>query len=202
MAVLAEGISVIVRRDAIAKKFIGKWIGFVASAPNSTFCHDKEIACVGFMTTQDVREFVESLERQGLTFVRQRTAVDLAVVGQMTGPTTKCDWLEFVRFAHGDSGGKLSACWCFDGERRWGRGIHFRGNPIKLDGTSEYVMPLDIAVPPGWKFEGSLSERGIFIPLDKVKGRMEFLHTDGNVDVYRDRMTGEKRYVGWADLTP
>jgi hypothetical protein len=47
MAVLCEGISVIVRRDAIDKDFDGGWSGFEALVPNSTLCTDGELARVG-----------------------------------------------------------------------------------------------------------------------------------------------------------
>jgi hypothetical protein len=40
MAVLVEAISVIVRRDTIARRYDGGWPGFVAAAVNSTLCAD------------------------------------------------------------------------------------------------------------------------------------------------------------------
>jgi len=58
MAVLVEAISVIVRVDSINKKFPGGWIGFKDHVPNQTLCADNELARVGFMTSEDVKNFV------------------------------------------------------------------------------------------------------------------------------------------------
>ena len=43
MAVLVEGISVIVRRDAVESKYRGGWKGLIADVPNSTLCMDEEL---------------------------------------------------------------------------------------------------------------------------------------------------------------
>ena len=47
MAVLAEGISVIVRFDAIARLMEDDWAKFVAIVPNQALCCDNELARVG-----------------------------------------------------------------------------------------------------------------------------------------------------------
>jgi len=49
MAVLAEGLSVIVLFDAIARLVDDEWAKFVALVPNQTLCCDNELARVGFM---------------------------------------------------------------------------------------------------------------------------------------------------------
>jgi hypothetical protein len=67
MAVLVEGISVIVRRDAVQSLYPGGWEGFVADAPNKTLCADPNLARVGFMAPDDVKAFVAQLERVGLS---------------------------------------------------------------------------------------------------------------------------------------
>ena len=47
MAVLAEGISVIVRLDAIARLMDDDWARFLGVVPNQTLCCDNELARVG-----------------------------------------------------------------------------------------------------------------------------------------------------------
>ena len=64
MAVLIEGISVIVRRDAIESRYRSGWDGFVADVPSATFCADEEIARVGFMHPVDVEAFIEGLQAE------------------------------------------------------------------------------------------------------------------------------------------
>lgn len=54
MAVLIEAISVVVRKDAIEKRFPGGWDSFLDEIPNNTLCTDGELVRVGFMSPQDV----------------------------------------------------------------------------------------------------------------------------------------------------
>lgn len=115
MAVLVEAISVIVRRDAINKGFIGGWRGFLNAVPNNTLCADDDLARVGFMSPPDVEEFVRHLERAGLVFTSNGKALDIAVVDQMRGPTIPAEWLEFAHLALSGNGGKVAACWLFEG---------------------------------------------------------------------------------------
>ena len=88
MAVLVEAISVIVWRDAIDKQFQGGWREFENVVPNRSLCADDELARVGFMSPPEVETFVRSLEKSGLTFVRNGQAVDIVVVDQPCPPTS------------------------------------------------------------------------------------------------------------------
>jgi hypothetical protein len=151
MAVLVEGISVIVRRDAIDRSYNGGWPAFRASAPNATLCTDDELARVGFLTPGETESYVTRLEKSGLVFQGQVGAVDLAIVDQQRGLTTPCTWLEFGRFPFRSTGEKISACWLFE-DPRIAAGLHMRGTT------------LTIATPAGWEFEGSLSRRFLFVP--------------------------------------
>lgn len=90
MAILIEGISVVIRAEALLKKYRGGWNAFLAIVPNNTLCSDNELTRVGFMTPQDVGAFVNKLEQAGLEFLRSGNAVDLVVVDQLRGSTTPC----------------------------------------------------------------------------------------------------------------
>lgn len=182
MAVLVEAISVIVRRDAIQAKYPGGWTAFEWAAPNATLCYDDELARIGFMHPQDVERFVSRLERNGLTFLVGNRAQDLAVADQQRGLMTECEWLEFAKLPFGESGGTVSACWLFDGPRI-AAGIHLRDKSINL------------ATPPGWKFEDSLSHHFAFVPTGQEEGRLTLLRREGGMDVYLDRETGQEVFV-------
>src|SRR5215467_646371 len=131
MAVLVEAISVVVRRDAIDRAFDGGWRAFVSSVPNATLCTDDQIARVGFMDPKAVENFVKGLEAAGLVFLRSGRCVDIAVIDQQRGPTMPCEWIEFAQIPFGKSGGKVAACWLFEGPRL-AVGIHFPGKSIEL----------------------------------------------------------------------
>ena len=68
MAVLCEGISVIVRRDSIDQNFKGGWAGLLETVPNSTMCTDGELVRVGFLSPADVANYIHELEDLGLQF--------------------------------------------------------------------------------------------------------------------------------------
>lgn len=183
MAVLCEAISVIVRRDAIEKRLHGGWRGFECMVPNATLCADAKLARVGFMAPPDVAAFVSHLENEGLTFLRDGRAVDVAVVDQIRGPTMPAEWLEFAHLSLGETGNTVAACWLYE-ESRIGTGTHFSGGPMEL------------ATPEGWAYENSLSANFKFVGNEELEDKMKFLRQEDGVDVYLDLSTGEEVYVG------
>lgn len=172
MAVLVEAISVIVRRPAIAERFKGGWQAFQSAIPNATGCNDDDLARVGFMSPDGVEAFVSMLEAGGLIFQREGEAVDIAVVDQLRGPTIPAPWLEISKIELFEPPLKVTACW-----------------PAgkKLGG---------IALPAGWKFEGSLSDRPSFAAEGTEGDRLKFLQHEDQTDVYLDLVTGKEVFVG------
>jgi hypothetical protein len=155
MAVLVEATSVVLRRASISRSYAGGWDAFVAAVSNATLCYDDDIARVGFLSSSEVERYVRNLQRCGLEFLDQGKYVDVAIVDQCRGLASECDWLEFGRFPMGT--GRMSACWLFVGPRM-GAGIHMKSTSM------------DISTPPGWKFEGSLSQSFRFIPTTEADG--------------------------------
>jgi hypothetical protein len=179
MAVLVEAISVVVRRDSIERSFDGGWTAFVAFVPDATLCTDGRLARVGFMDPKTVGKFVGSLQAAGLAFLESGKCTDIVVVDQQRGPTMPCEWLEFAHIPFGKSGGKVAACWLFEG-RRLAPGVHFPG------------ISIDLATPGNWTFEGSLSERFSFVPNEDVGDRLKYLRTESGLDVFLDTSTGRE----------
>jgi len=186
MAVLVEAISVIVRRDAIDKRFQGGWREFENVVPNRSLCADDELARVGFMTPTDVEAFVRYLEKGGLTFVKNGQALDIAVVDQMRGPTMPADWLEFAHIPFGETGNKVAACWLFE-EPRITSGIHMSAKDFP-------EMPL--ATPDGWTYDHSLSANFKFVGNGERSEKLKFLRHEDGTDVYLDLSRGKEVYVG------
>ncbi len=174
MAVLVEALSVVVRRDAIDQKFPGGWDAFANAVPNGTLCADAELARVGFMTPGDVEAFVKSLESAGLRFLANGCAVDIAVVDQLRGPTTRCDWLEFGHVELGQSRARVAAC------RRAGSSL------------------MAIITPEGWIYECSLSQSFGYAQTEHVDRSLKFLRHERGMDVYLNTVTGKEVYVGRA----
>ena len=170
MAVLIEGISVVVPVDVLEEKYPGGLDAYANDCPNQTFCCDGELTRVGFMTPVDVGAFINALEQKGLEPFGDNCWNDVAVVDQQSTRTTApCAWLS--------SGRK------FDGPA-------FACMNDQKDG------PIEIHVPLEWKFEGSLSQQPNFVPSEEMKDRVQFLRSEGMNDVYLDLETGEEKFVG------
>jgi len=175
MAVLIEGISVVIRADALLKKFSGGWDGFELIVPNQTLCTDNELVRVGFMTPQDVESFIRKLQRAGLEFMRSGEAIDIAVADQMRGVTSKCSWLGFGHVNMNGNGPRVAAC--------------------RLVGSHA----MEVVTPPDWNFEGSLSSSFGFVPSEHAEKGLKYLRHEDGVDVYLNPRTGKEVYVGRTD---
>ena len=147
MAVLIEGISVVVRYDAIDRRFAGGRRQFLEAVPSQTFCADDDLARVGFMLPANADAFARMLEEGGLTSPRDGHAVDYAVVEQLRGATTPAEWLEYGRVPFDGSGSEVAVCWLCEGSSA-------------TAGLQKPESPMQIATPEGWTYEHSLSAEG------------------------------------------
>jgi tetratricopeptide (TPR) repeat protein len=170
MPVLVEAISVIIRRDALDRRFPGGLDVLARHVPNQTFCCDDHLARVGFMNPSDVRAFAEMLESHGMVFENGGEAIDFAIVDQLKGSTVTAPWLGFAKVEI--EVGEVSACW--------------------LHGAADSGL----AVPAGWEFEGSLSANNRFIAAEDMDDRVKFLRRNGDLDVYLDLRTGKEIFAG------
>jgi hypothetical protein len=183
MAVLIEAISVVIRRASIDDRYIGGWEAFERHVPNATLCTDGRLARVGFMGPPDAQAFIAELAGNGLRFLVDGVATDLAVVDQQEGPLHPCRWLAFGRLQL-ERGGTVAMCWLEDGNDG-------------SDGTErQAAAPGALAAPPGWEYEGSLSQQFQFIPSEQVEHRLQLLRRDDHgQDVYLDLDTGREIYI-------
>lgn len=172
MAVLVEGISVIVRINAIEEKYPGGLESFEKECPNETFCADGELARVGFMTPADTKKFVSTLNSLGIVYREGGKAVDIVVADQQRGFPVQCDWAELGEVSlPGSESRQVRAC-------------------LATGSESNILM-----TPDGWTYEDSLSaDFGYFNP-DDIPEHMEFLRREDGLDVYRNTRTGKEVYV-------
>jgi hypothetical protein len=175
MPVLVEGISPIIRVQAIHDRYAGGWTAFDDSVPNNTLCSDNEVARVGFMTPQDCEAFVGQLERHGLTFLRDGQCQDIAVAVQDSGLTAPCDWLEVGRIAL-TPGQTVTTAW-------------LKGTTIE-----------NVFCPPNWTYEKSLSRQYAVAPVENDETSLKFLRHQDGLDVYLDLSTGQEVFVGRPDV--
>lgn len=144
MAVLVEGISVILRQDRIIEAYGGDWDAFEALIPNETICGDNELVRVGFLSPPDVRGFVECLGMFGLVHLDGGLSIDIVIADQQFGFSAPCDWAEMVSTNWGgDRTKKIPAC-------------RLKGSRLKV-----------LGYPEDWTWEGSLLDDFQFTPSGK-----------------------------------
>ena len=173
MAVLIEGLSVVIRVDAIESQYPGGWEAFKANAPNATFCSDREVVRVGFMAPWDTRAFVESLEHLGLVYLEGGMARDLVVVDQLKGPAAPCETIECGYMFLED-----------DPERRV--------LVARLNGSKQEL----VYTPDDWTFETSLTRSFGYVPEKMRDKSLTFLRHENGLDVYLNAVTGAEVFVG------
>jgi hypothetical protein len=169
MAVLVEGISVIVRAGAIVHKYDGGREAFIADCPDASLCADGELIRLGFMDPRDAQAFVAMLTERGLTDRADGEAVDLVIADQQRGLSVPCKWAELKSVpAPGRESEAVVAC--------------------RLAGSDQDAL----MTPEGWAYEDSLSARFGQTETRSTSERLEFLRHEDGTDVYRDTETGEE----------
>jgi hypothetical protein len=145
MAVLVEGISVIIKVDRILAAF-PTWSAFVEWVPNKTMCCDKELARIGFMSPVDVHACIADLEAKGLRYQADGKAVDMAVVDQTRGLCCRCDWIEVGKIPLNNDDTKPVGA-------------------ARLVGSKQPVFMR----PDGWVYEQSLTVYHKFVPTQDIE---------------------------------
>ncbi len=93
--VLADGVSVILRIEAIHRRLPGGWRAFTRMVPaGATPCADMELVCVGFKDLGAARTFAEQMEKLLLRPFSETAAADIAVLPAQASAPVPCDWLE------------------------------------------------------------------------------------------------------------
>ena len=135
-----------------------------------TLVADDDIAAVAFMAPIDVKAYCDFLGKYGIG--SPENPVDLAVIDQFTGAVTPCDWIETAGQVVEGGGPVLTA---------------------RLVGSTDETL----VVPEGWSWENSITKNTFFMPNEALKDSMEYVRSEPDgLDVYRDKVTGELRYIG------
>ena len=173
MPVLVEAISLIVRRDAIEAHIPGGLRRFMREVPNATACMDDDLVRVGFMDPAMCEEFVHQLKMLGLTYLEEGKARDMVVCDQLRGALAECDWVELGALPVSDEH-RVMAAWLYEGPRI-GVGLHMTSTTMEL------------YVPDGWEYEGSISQQGTLLEPEDLVRDLEYLRTENGQQVYWDK---------------
>ena len=72
MAVLVEGISIVLRVTSLEELHPGGSERFIENSPNSTCCSDSELVRIGFMSPVETKSFVSQLSRFGFVYIENK----------------------------------------------------------------------------------------------------------------------------------
>lgn len=173
MAVLIEGISIVIRRKTIDEKYPGGWDGFVEDAPNRTLCADDKIARLGFMDPNDAESYIKGLEKIGFKYIVDGKTSEIAVIDQTRGFMADCNWLEAGRVEMADDTKHI-----------------FTACILKGCKSKQLIFP------HGWKYEESLSCHYGFIPSGHLEKSLKYLRHENGLDVYYNKLTDQEVYIG------
>ncbi len=180
MAVLVEGISVVLKCISMQGAYRGGLPQFASEVPNSSLCSDGEVACVRFMNPDDVRKYVGLLESRGLKRLdASNRSLDLVVIDQVQGFLSPCDWAEF-------------------GTTHWKNDSRC---PIAVCRLINSALT-KVFVPAGWDFDRSLSASYRFFEGGALPDTVKFVRSETGLDVYRDEATGQELFVGRSASPP
>lgn len=171
MAVLIEGISVVVNDKDLSGADFKDWNEFLSIVPNDTVVSDSELIRVGFMNYSDAEAFIDVLEDRKVFHLEGERSKDIVIVDQQNGFLSPCDWAQFGK-VEVEKGKVIAAC------------RHVDSKLTKL------------FTPDNWVYERSLSATPSYISNSEVGDNMVFLRNENGVDVYLDYDSGKEVYVG------
>lgn len=173
MAVLIEGYSVVIKGEEILRRWPGGWEQFKSDVPNKTMCADGELIRVGFMNYEDAMAYATTLEAAGIMEATLEISGGYVHVDQLRGLKTNPDWVEFgYTSLSGDQTKRIALC--------------------RLVGDKR----TEVALPEGWKYEGSLSAKPNFVSKEEADKRLEKIRRRDGVEVYYDKHTRKQVFVG------
>ena len=171
MPVIIEAQSIVIPVNTILNRYEGSWENFKREIPNDSFCCDNKLVRVGFMDPTDGIDYLNTLLARGLRYARtEEASPDFATIDQIEGFITPCDWAELRRARVDDNPDKtILAC--------------------RAAGDTSTLM----AVPDGWEFQDSLSDR--CLTFESGRESEHFNHTghEGRFDLCRNLAIGPKQ---------
>jgi hypothetical protein len=136
VAVLIEGVCLLLRCDAVERVYPGGVAALAVEHTAEAVCADDELVSLTFADSDAAEDYLAELEPYGLRHLVNDMAVDAVFADPHIGPISPCGWAEYGQATiDGDPNKRVALC----------------------------AMPgadvSDLCVPKGWRFQGSLSEQ-------------------------------------------
>lgn len=135
MAVLVEGVCLLLRCDAVTRLYPGGVAALAEACTADAVCADDELMALTFQDSDAAEDYLAELEQYGFRHLVNDMAVDAVLADPHIGPISPCGWAEYGQ-ATVDSDPTRRVALC------------------AMPGTDVD----ELCVPKGWRFRGSLSE--------------------------------------------
>ena len=178
MAVVVEGFSVIVRKEALQRSFPGGLDAYLRQLPAGIYCSDEHFCCAAFMAQDDAMAHARVLVSAGLQGPLDGSSPELAIVSTAAGHHVRCNWLELQVRWYSSDGQKIGV------------------TVAKLPGADV----TQFSVPAGWRGPASMT----LLTREDLIATYELVKVDskggGSVETYRHRQTGDLIHIGRPDV--
>ena len=175
MPVLVEEETLISRVSVLDARLDGGAAAFRALVPPGRCSEDGEIVAVSFGDHPSTgMSRLGELARRGLDIECEGMFADVAFAHHLFGPTLWCPWLEFAVVPL-PAGGRVLAA--------------------RAAGSAR----TEVAVPPGWRHEGSRTHVEGVVRLAATERPLRFVRREPEGSVYVDRFAGTEVRVGLSE---
>jgi hypothetical protein len=135
MAVLVEGVCLLLRCEAVEKRYPGGVAALAEACTAEAVCADDDLMALTFEDSDAAEDYLAELEQLGFRHLYNDMAVDAVLADPHLGPVSPCGWAEYGQAEiDADPNKRVALC--------------------AMPGTDIG----DLCVPKGWKYKGSLSE--------------------------------------------
>jgi hypothetical protein len=135
MAVLVEGVCLLLRCDAVARLYPGGLAALADACTASAVCADEDLMALTFEDSAAAEDYLAELEQLGFRHLVNDMAVDAVLADPHLGPISPCGWAEYGQATIDSDPNKRVALCAMPG-----------------------AEATELCVPRGWRFQGSLSE--------------------------------------------
>jgi hypothetical protein len=135
MAVLVEGVCLLLRCEAVERHYPGGVKALAAADVAEAVCADDDLMALTFDDSDAAEDFLAELEEYGLRHLVHDMAADAVLADPFVGPVSPCGWAEYGQATvESDPNKRVALC--------------------AMPGTDMSRL----CVPKGWRFRGSRSE--------------------------------------------
>ena len=135
MAVLVEGVCLLLRCEAAERLYPGGVVALAAACTAEAVCADDDLMALTFEDSDSAEDYLAELEQYGFRHLVHDMAMDAVLADPHLGPVSPCGWADYGQACvEGDASKRVAVC--------------------AMPGTDMN----ELCVPKGWRFRGSRSE--------------------------------------------